>query len=417
MKNAAIVLGLCLLGCAAAVGAADSSHAPSNEDCLSCHGDKDAARENGKSVFVDQNAFSRSVHGEAGLSCVDCHADLAKATEFPHPEKLEPVQCASCHEEQVTAYSKSVHAEVRRKHNGKSLTAGCVDCHGTHDILSSKDPKSPTYVLNVPATCERCHGNPEVIQKGHIAIGNVGKLYEDSIHGRAVLKSGLVTAPTCETCHGMHDIRRSSDPESSIFRNNIPSKCGSCHQGIEKLYDLGVHGSHFREGDKRAPVCTDCHTAHHIRQADVEAWRLDVTKECGTCHRESIETFRDTYHGQVTNLGYARIATCSDCHRPHDILPAADPNSAVSAANRLKTCQKCHPGASEKFAEYDPHPNPKDRARDPLLYYAGIFMKWLLIGVMAFFGLHTVLWFPAHWFRRNGAGSDGDKDEGPGGER
>jgi hypothetical protein len=416
MKTTTILLGLCLLGPVAASRAAD--RAPSNDDCLSCHGDKDAVRENGQSVFVNEKVFSRSIHGEAGLSCVDCHADLAKVTDFPHAEKLAPAQCSSCHEDVVSAYGKSVHAEVRRKTNGKSLTAGCADCHGTHDILSSKDPKSPTYALNLPATCERCHANPEVIQKGHIAIGNVGKLYEDSIHGRAVLKSGLVTAPTCETCHGMHDIRRSSDPASAIYRGNIPSKCGSCHQGIERLYEEGIHGELLRAGNQHAPVCTDCHSAHHIRQADVEAWRLDVTKECGTCHRESIETFRDTYHGQVTNLGYARIATCSDCHRPHDILPASNPGSAVSSSNRLKTCQKCHPGANAKFARYDPHPNPKDRSRDPVLYYAAIFMKWLLIGVMAFFGLHTVLWFPAHWFSRsrNRGGSD-SRGEGPGERR
>lgn len=270
-----------------------------------------------------------------------------------------------------------------------------------HDIRSAKDPTSPTYALNLPATCSRCHGNPEVIKKGHIAIGNVAALYEDSIHGKAVLKAGLVTAPTCKTCHGMHDIRRASDPGAKVYRGNVPATCGSCHQGIERQYEEGIHGTLFRSGDKRAPVCTDCHTAHHIRQAEVEAWRLDVTRECGSCHPQSQESFRDTYHGQVTNLGFARIATCSDCHQAHDIFRASDARSTVSAARRAATCQKCHPGTNEKFARYDPHPNPKDRRRDPLLFYTSIFMKWLLVGVMAFFGLHTVLWFPRSWRARH----------------
>lgn len=386
--------------------AEEAVNPPPNEDCLTCHGESDAKRSDGRSVFVTKEKFAASVHGEAGLACVDCHADLASAGEFPHAERLAPAQCAACHGEIVSDYGKSVHAEARRR-NGASLAASCADCHGTHEIRSSKDPASPTYALNLPATCARCHGNPEVIRKGHIAIGNVVALYEDSIHGRAVLKSGLVTAPTCMTCHGVHDVRRSSDPASKVFRGNIPSTCGSCHQGIQRLYGEGIHGSRFRTGDKRAPVCTDCHTAHHIQQADVEAWRLDVLRECGTCHVQSQETFRDTYHGQVTNLGFARIATCSDCHRAHDIFPAADPRSSVSAAGRVATCRKCHPGINEKFARYDPHPNPKSRSRNPLLFYTAIFMKWLLIGVMTFFGLHTVLWFPRSWrARREGNGAE-----------
>ena len=411
MKLIVAFLALSSCGGGALVGAAESTKPPPNEDCLACHGEVDAKGSDGHSVFVAKEKFAASVHGEAGVSCADCHADLAAVADFPHAEKLAPALCAGCHSDVVTEYGKSVHAAARRQ-NGASLAAACSDCHGTHDIRSSKDPASRTYALNLPATCARCHGDPDVIRRGHIKIGNVAALYEDSIHGRAVLKSGLVSAPNCKTCHGMHDIRRSSDTASRIFRGNVPSTCGSCHEGIQRLYREGVHGKGFLEGNARAPVCTDCHTAHNIRQADVEAWRLDVVRECGNCHAESGETFRDTYHGQVTNLGFARIATCSDCHQAHDILPAADPRSTVSATGRIATCQKCHPGTNENFARYDPHPRPKDRARDPLLFYAAIFMKWLLVGVMAFFGLHTVFWFPRSWrARREGNGSAAPREE------
>lgn len=372
---------------------------PSNEDCLSCHGEADAKRADGRSVFVAVPKLEASVHGQAGLACVDCHADLAVVADFPHAEKLAPAQCSTCHEAEVANYGKSIHAAARQK-SGNTLAASCADCHGTHEILSAKDAASPTYSLNLPGTCARCHGNLEIIRKGPIAIGNVAALYTDSIHGRALLKSGLVTAPNCKTCHGMHDVRRSSDPASKIFRGNIPSTCGSCHEGIQRLYAEGIHGTLFASGDKHAPVCTDCHTAHAIRRADVDASRLDVLRECGSCHPQSQETFRDTYHGQVTNLGFARIATCADCHAAHDILPPSDPRSTVSAIRRADTCRKCHPGINEKFARYDPHPNPKDRARDPLLFYTAILMKWLVICVMAFFGMHTVMWFPRSWRAR-----------------
>ena len=385
---------------------------PTNEDCQTCHADKDAKRADGRPVFVAPEAFAASVHGQAGAACVDCHADLAAVKDFPHAEKLAPALCSACHETVVTEYGKSVHADAR-KNGHNTFAASCADCHGKHDILPAKDPASRTNPLNLPKTCAGCHGNKDIIEKGKIAAGNVASLYEDSIHGKAVLKSGLVSAPNCKTCHGAHDIRRASDKASRVYKANVPATCGSCHQGIQRQYDEGIHGTLFRNGDNRAPVCIDCHSAHNIRLAELETTRLGVLKECGSCHLESRETFRDTYHGQVTNLGFARIATCADCHRAHDIHPAKDARSTVSAQGRSATCQKCHPGTNGNFARYDPHPNPKDRARDPLLHYAAIFMKWLLIGVMASFGLHTVLWFPRS-FRARRAEQDREHDGQPG---
>jgi hypothetical protein len=44
--------------------------------------------------------FSVSTH--ARLACVDCHADLAAVAEFPHPDKLATVNCASCHDAEGT---------------------------------------------------------------------------------------------------------------------------------------------------------------------------------------------------------------------------------------------------------------------------------------------------------------------------
>jgi nitrate/TMAO reductase-like tetraheme cytochrome c subunit len=409
LVSGAIVL--CLATAAFAAAAEKPPPAPTNEDCLACHEDPAAKRANGTSVFVAKDKFSSSVHGQAGVACVDCHADLAKTTDFPHPEKLAPAQCESCHGDVVAEYGKSAHARARKA--GGSLAATCADCHTAHEIRSPKDPASPTYVLNLPATCGRCHGNAEVIRKGHIAIGNVFKLYEDSIHAKALNKSGLVIAPTCKTCHGMHDVRRTSDPESKVYRGNVPGTCGSCHEGVKHLYDSGIHGAAVRRGNPRAPVCTDCHTAHHIREATQEAWRLEVVSECGTCHRESLTSYQDTYHGQVTALGFARIATCADCHRAHDIFPAADPRSTVSSLKRAQTCRTCHPGANENFARYDPHADPDDRSRNPVLFWASRLMKGLLFGVFGFFGLHTLLWIPRSWkarrdhVRRNGRGTNG----------
>ena len=248
--------------------------------------------------------------------------------------------------------------------------------------------------MKLPATCSRCHGDPAIIKQGHIAIGNVADLYKDSIHGRAVSKSGLLVAANCTSCHGSHDIRGKVDSESRVNRANIPATCGGCHEGIKTQYAIGVHGTAFAQGDGKAPVCSDCHSAHQIQRADVSSWQLDVIRECGTCHVENIKTYRDTFHGQVTSLGFVRVATCAACHGAHTILPSTDERSMTSKARVLTTCQQCHPDATEGFAQYDPHADKHNRDRNPTLYYASRFMTWLLVGVFGFFGLHAVLWLP-----------------------
>jgi len=94
----------------------------------------------------------------------------------------------------------------------------------------------------------------------------------------------------------------------------------------------------------------------------------------------------------VTALGFVAVARCSDCHGAHDIQPPAHPASWVAPANLVRTCRKCHPSANEKFVQFSPHADPRDRGKNPGLYYTARFMEWLIVGVFAFFGTHTVLW-------------------------
>jgi len=373
------------LACGPAFGQATKPPAPhSNDDCLMCHGDTSAERP------VSTASFAASVHGQSGINCVDCHADVATA-EVPHAQKLAPVTCATCHPEPAAKYEGTVHAEARRA--GSAVAASCRDCHGTHDIRRSADPESRTHHLNLPQTCGHCHGNAEIIRRGGIKIGDVFRQFQDSIHGQALAKSGLVVAPNCSDCHGAHDIRKRTNAESHIYRTNVPATCGKCHQGVQQRYQDGIHGSQMLAGNAFAPVCSTCHTAHQIRRVESDSWKLQVLAECGSCHTESVKTYRDTFHGQVTALGFVRTAACADCHGAHDILPKRDPRSSVSPASLVKTCGKCHAGATPQFVKYDPHADRHNPTRNPMLYYASRFMTTLLICVFAFFGVHTTLWF------------------------
>lgn len=406
MRWLSFLLAAGLLALPRATSARAAAAAPTNDDCLTCHGDPGAARADGRPVAVKPETFGASVHGAAGLACVDCHADLAKATEFPHAEKLQPVNCATCHEAAVTQYTASVHAQARAR--GETQAATCIDCHGMHDIRPKTDPMSRTHHLSVAATCGRCHG-----PKGARGASPVFTQFEDSIHGRALLAKGLVVAPNCASCHMAHEVRRKADPASHVFRTNIVATCTKCHEGIKPVYEKGVHAQAVKAGNALAPVCADCHTAHGIAATDTSNWQLQILRECGTCHEQSLRTYRDTFHGRVTELGFTRVAKCADCHGAHDILPASNPLSTISPQGRVATCQKCHPGANENFSRYDPHADPHNVARNPLLSYASRFMQLLLGGVFLFFGIHTLLWFPRSWQvrrdrqRRQGGSSSG----------
>ena len=361
--------------------------APTSDDCLACHEDDTLKRANGTPLAVKKAVFDASVHGP--LACVDCHADLAKA-ELPHPEKLARVDCSSCHTDQVALYKQSAHAAARA--GGSDVAATCANCHGMHDIKGGKDPQSRTYHLNIAATCSSCHGNRDVIAKGHIAAGDVAAPFADSIHGKALRKSGLLVAPTCSDCHGPHDIRKKADPASRVAMANVPATCGKCHEGIAHQFAGGIHASLLAKGRDGAPACQTCHTSHAIQQAGSPQWQLTVVSQCGTCHEDKLKTYRDTFHGQVTKLGFRAVAACADCHGNHRILPASDPASPIAPANLVQTCGKCHQGANANFVKYDPHADKHNRERNAGLYYASKMMQTLLFAVFGFFGVHTGLW-------------------------
>lgn len=349
--------------------------APTTDDCLACHSDPEATRGDGKPLGHDLGKFTASIHGQGGLACTDCHADLASA-ELPHGEKLAKVDCATCHSDATEKHVGSVHK-----------AQSCSGCHGIHDILPSSDPASRTAHANVPATCETCHKIPP-------GPAGRGKSIKDGFHVGKVLAEYGESAPVCSTCHGAHDILPPKDKRSPMHHDQVAATCGTCHSDVQETWDKSIHAQMIASG-RNAATCSDCHAVHGILGTDeMPRWRVAATQECSTCHASKADTYRDTFHGKASNLGYERVATCSDCHGNHAIRPQVDPTSMVSAQNRVATCQKCHPGTGENFAAYDPHADPHDRERNPVLYYATIFMKALLGGTFAFFGLHTALWAP-----------------------
>jgi predicted CXXCH cytochrome family protein len=349
-------------------------------DCLGCHGDKTLQDASGQSVGVDGDKFHASIHGS--LSCSDCHTSIK---EYPHPDKLEAVKCETCHTDQAAAVGGSIHA--------KASAHPCTSCHGdAHSIYPKDNPKSAVYPLNIPKTCGTCHANEALAKK--YGLQNVYATYMDSIHGYAVSKEGLLVAANCMSCHGSHNILSHKDPKSTVARANIPNTCGACHGGVKDEYLSGIHGKSLAEGNQKVPVCTDCHTAHAILQPTEADFRMQSTPICGSCHKDQLATYRDTFHSQLGLLGgYVETARCWDCHGAHGVLPASDPASPVNKANLIKTCGRCHADANLSFVQYQPHANPHNRKLNPALYFVRFFMNLLLWSVLSFFALHTLLWF------------------------
>lgn len=349
------------------LGAATLCAAPVRDAlCLQCHDEKGAP-------------FHASIH--ADLGCTGCHRDIKG---FPHPDQVAKVNCGACHSDAVAALASSVHAGAGPQ--------PCETCHGDiHAIVDVKDPQSPVYPLNLPRACGACHGDKKSAQQH--GQPDVYAEYADSIHGSALTKDGLLVSATCSSCHGAHDILDPKNPKSLASRANVPATCGACHQGIEQAYFAGVHGKALQGGNGRAPVCTNCHTAHHIADIREASFQLKSSANCGSCHQEKYGTYRDTFHAQISALGYVEAAHCSDCHRAHDILPASDPKSTVARANLVQTCGKCHNDASASFVTYSPHADAHDAKAYPALHASAVFMNLLLGGMLGFFALHTLLWF------------------------
>jgi predicted CXXCH cytochrome family protein len=354
-RNFARVLIRCLALAAVLVLLALAARALHAQDCLTCHGDASMTDDAGHSIAVDGKKFGDSIHGS--LPCASCHADIKG---YPHPDKVAPVECTSCH-------------------------------GNAHEIFPKTDARSAVYPLNVPKTCGQCHNDNGMAGKHGLA--SVYPNYIDSIHGFALSKEGLLVAANCQSCHGSHHILSQNNPQSATYKTNIPNTCGKCHASIEAEYESGIHGKAVAAGNLKAPVCSDCHTAHAILQPTESAFRMQSTPICGNCHKDKFSTYRDTFHSQLGSLGgYGETARCWDCHGAHDVRPASDPSSPINKANLVKTCGRCHAGANESFVQYEPHANARDRKLNPGLYFVRLFMNLLLASVLTFFLLHTILW-------------------------
>ena len=350
-----------------------------NETCLTCH------------EAEVQEALQGSSH--KGFSCTNCHEAAKGFGEVPHnggkPLKL---RCPECHVAVAREYERSVHGRLQKE--GDEEAAFCSDCHGSHSIYPPSDRRSTVNKFNLSLTCGTCHREGPMLRTHRVGEPKAVEHYVDSIHGRALLKDGLAVAPSCNDCHGVHDILPKDNRRARISKENVPKTCGRCHVLVEEVYNQSIHGELLAAGDRRGPTCITCHSSHEITSPERPEFRLSIDNKCGECHADRLARYRETFHGKAIALNRTGVAACYDCHGHHDIVRASDPRSRIYAGERrLETCKGCHPKANPNFTEYVVHADHTDRERYPQIYWVFWFMTLLLLGTFAFFALHSLLWF------------------------
>ncbi len=363
----------------------------SDAQCLECHEKTDLKAADGRPLFVAVEQVRQSRHAQ--VACSQCHSGVNVSRKRPCETLTQKVDCESCHAEVGQQYEKSIHGQLLTRNDPNAPS--CKECHGRHEVLGRLNPTSPIFAINIPTLCARCHREGEAAAVRYEGPEHdIVESYTESIHGKGLIKSGLVVTATCTNCHTPHGALPHTDPASSVNRANVPQTCGNCHHGIQEEFEKSIHHTLVGETDKELPVCNNCHSAHTIQRADVDGFKLDIMQKCGRCHEEIASTYFDTYHGKVSQLGYTKTAKCYDCHGAHDIQRVSDPRSHLSRDNVVETCQKCHPGATRRFAGYLSHATHHDPHKYPWLFWTFWGMTGLLVGTFVVSGAHTLLWLP-----------------------
>jgi predicted CXXCH cytochrome family protein len=266
--------------------------------CVDCHLKLDGEL---KTPAVN---YAQDAHARFGLQCKDCHGgnpsaadeDKAKDKTFKGaPKRAQiPEFCGRCHAD--AAYMRTANAKLRvdqldqywtSKHGqqlkkGDTKVAVCTDCHGNHNIQSSKFPKSTTFPWNVAATCGRCHGDAAYMKAYKIPTNQPAE-WKESVHARALLDKKDMSAPTCNDCHGNHG---AYPPEVK----SVASVCRQCHPSTGDLFNKGPHKKAF--DDMGASECEACHGNHKI-QLPTNAMLGTADKSvCIQCHDKGSAGFK-----------------------------------------------------------------------------------------------------------------------------
>ena len=103
--------------------------------CTDCHGIH--------TIKAPTDPSSSVASANVGSGCAQCHGSVRLSNEFGMPSG------------QVNTYLSSYHGMASKM--GSTTVANCASCHGVHNILPSRDPRSTINHANLAKTCGQCH--------------------------------------------------------------------------------------------------------------------------------------------------------------------------------------------------------------------------------------------------------------------
>jgi cytochrome c3-like protein len=236
--------------------------------------------------------------------------------------------CATCH----TAIDSKNHdiadQWLASVHGQNSI--GCADCHGgdptSDQVTVAMDPargyKGVPSRSQTVALCGTCHSNVDRMRPFQIPTDQYAK-YQTSVHGEKLLSANDTRVAICTDCHGIHDVKKASDPTAKVYPFNVPALCASCHANADymapyniptdqyEIYQTSIHGIQLlQKSDIRAPNCASCHGSHDA-QPPTSATVVNV---CGKCHTATQALYEQSKHAQL-DVG----PKCWTCHGTHDV--------------------------------------------------------------------------------------------------
>lgn len=264
--------------------------------------------------------------------------------------------CATCHtaidnknHDLVTQWDASVHGQNQ---------IACADCHGgdpTSDQVTvamspAKGFKGVPDRTQTVALCGTCHSDVDRMRQYQIPTDQYAK-YKSSVHGERLLNANDTRVAICTDCHGVHDVKKASDPTAKVYPLNVPSLCASCHANADymapygiptdqfAIYQKSIHGIQLlQNADMRAPTCASCHGSHDAKPPT----SADVVEVCGKCHTATQALYQQSRHAQL-EVG----PKCWTCHGTHDVALPDESRFFHPKAPEID-CTICH--------------NPKDRS-------------------------------------------------------
>ncbi len=218
-----------------------------NQACTTCHTQE--ATLQADSV----HAAAMQAGNENAPVCVDCHG-FHDVTPPNQPRSKIPNTCGTCHTDVFNQYKDSVHGAALLEDSNPDVPT-CIDCHGVHNI---QDPTTNHFRLFSPQLCAKCHANKALMDKYGIST-DVFNTYVSDFHGTTVTlfekksPDAAVNKAVCYDCHGVHNIRRPSDPLSTVYKDNLLTTCQKCHPDATANFPTAWLG-HYEPDPQRYPL-------------------------------------------------------------------------------------------------------------------------------------------------------------------